>query len=205
MKRRKIAKALMTLGVVFIAFAVGLLCYNTYENKKAEDFSKAVMAVLMEMVEQKKLEDELRPDPFDDEMTEKEIDGYNYVGYLSIPALELDLPVMSTWDSKRLKIAPCRYYGSIKTDNLVIAAHNYRYHFGYLGHLKKDDVVMFTDMDGIDYTYRVQRVDQVLPTDVDKVKDTGFDLTLYTCTYGGARRIVVRCEKIKADKEKDRR
>lgn len=197
MKRQRMGKMLMAVGVVFIALAIGLLCYNNYENKKAEEFSVAVMAILMEMVEKQNAENELRPDPFDDEMTEKEIDGYNYVGYLSIPVLELDLPVMSTWDATRLKIAPCRYYGSVKTDNLVIAAHNYRYHFGFLGHLKKEDVVIFTDMDGIDYTYKVVRVDQVQPTDVDKVKDTGFELTLYTCTYGGARRIVARCERVK--------
>ncbi len=196
MKRRRIAKVLMSLGVICIALSIGLLCYNNYENRKAQQFSDAIMQVMREMVEIEKLQNE-RPDPFDDTMTEKKIDGYMYVGYLSIPALELDLPVMSTWDKTRLRIAPCRYHGSTKTDNLVIAAHNYRYHFGYLGHLKKGDVVVFTDMDGIDHTYKVKRVDQVLPTDVDKVKDTGFELTLYTCTYGGARRIVARCQKVK--------
>ena len=196
MKRIKIAKALMASGLICITLSVALLCYNTYENRKAQQFSDAIMEVLRIMVENEKLQNQ-RPDPFDDAMTEKEIDGYMYVGNLSIPALEIDLPVMSTWDRTRLRIAPCRYYGSTKTDNLVIAAHNYRYHFGYLGHLKKGDVVVFSDMDGVDHTYKVKRVDQVLPTDVDKVKDTGFELTLYTCTYGGARRIVARCEKVK--------
>ena len=196
MKRIKIAKALMASGLICITLSVALLCYNTYENRKAQQFSDAIMEVLRIMVENEKLQNQ-SPDPFDDAMTEKEIDGYMYVGYLSIPALEIDLPVMSTWDRTRLRIAPCRYYGSTKTDNLVIAAHNYRYHFGYLGHLKKGDLVIFSDMDGVDHTYKVKRVDQVLPTDVDKVKDTGFELTLYTCTYGGARRIVARCEKVK--------
>lgn len=186
----------MSVGVICIAFSIGLLCYNNYENRKAQQFSDAIMEVLRIMVETEKAENQ-RPDPFDDSMTEKKIDGYMYVGYLSIPSLEIDLPVMSEWDKTKLRIAPCRYHGSTKTDNLVIAAHNYRYHFGYLGHLKKDDVVVFTDMDGIAHTYKVKRVDQVLPTDVDKVKDTGFELTLYTCTYGGARRIVARCEKVK--------
>ncbi len=46
------------------------------------------------------------PDPYDPEMTVVEIDGYGYVGVLTIPALELELPVMSEWDAARLKIAP---------------------------------------------------------------------------------------------------
>lgn len=132
-------------------------------------------------------------DPFDEEMKIKEINGYGYIGYLSIPALELDLPVMSEWDYGRLKISPCRYYGSTKTDNLVIAAHNYRFHFGYLGHLKPGDTVVFTDMESETLRYTVTSVEQLMPTDVDKVKDTGDDLILYTCTYGGAKRITVRC------------
>ncbi len=184
----------MLLGICCIFFSFCLLCYNNYENRKAEAFSAAVMEVLKQIVEAEKLEEE-KLSPFDEEMAEKEIDGYKYVGRLYIPALDLDLPVMSTWDAKRLKIAPCRYYGSTKTDNLVIAAHNYRYHFGYIGHLKKEDVIQFTDMEGNESVYKVKRIDQVSPTDVDKVKDTGYDLTLYTCTYGGAKRIVVRCEK----------
>ena len=136
---------------------------------------------------------EMPTDPFDEEMTIKEIDGYGYIGYLSVPALSIDLPVMSEWDYSRLKISPCRYYGSTKTDNLVIAAHNYRYHFGYLGHLKEGDVVMFTDMDSGVHNYKVDSVELLMPTDVDKVKDSGSDLILYTCTYGGAKRITVRC------------
>ena len=126
-------------------------------------------------------------------MSVREIDGYGYIGYLSVPALNLDLPVMSEWDYGRLKISPCRYYGSTKTDNLVIAAHNYKVHFGYLGNLKQGDTVIFTDMDSRIHSYKVDFVELLIPTDVDKVKDSGNDLILYTCTYGGAKRIVVRC------------
>ncbi len=190
--KRKIAIAFMTLGVLFIGFAMGLLIYNNYESRSAQKSSD----ILMESIRLNIAENELRDnitDPFDEEMKIKEIDGYGYIGYLSIPALNLDLPVMSEWDYGRLKISPCRYYGSTKTDNLVIAAHNYRYHFGYLGRLKPDDIIIFTDMDAEISRYRVTSVELLMPTDVDKVKDAGDDLILYTCTYGGEKRIIVRC------------
>jgi sortase A len=190
--RKKIAITLMTVGVIFIGFAMGLLLYNNYENKKAQQSADALMeSIRMSIVEVSA--EETPVDPFDEEMKVKEIDGYGYIGYLSIPALELDLPVMSEWDYGRLKISPCRYYGSTKTNNLVIAAHNYRFHFGYLGYLKPGDTVIFTDMESEFYYYTVTSVEQLMPTDVDKVKDTGDDLILYTCTYGGAKRITVRC------------
>ncbi len=190
--KRKIAIAFMTLGVLFIGFAMGLLIYNNYESRSAQKSSD----ILMESIRLNIAENELRDnitDPFDEEMKIKEIDGYGYIGYLSIPALNLDLPVMSEWDYGRLKISPCRYYGSTKTDNLVIAAHNYRAHFGYLGNLKPGDTVVFTDMDAVTHNYKVDSVELLMPTDVDKVKEAGDDLILYTCTYGGEKRIIVRC------------
>ncbi len=190
--KRKIAISLMTIGFLLIAFSMGLLIYNNYENKKAHESSSLLTESIRLSIAENELNHNLT-DPFDEEMKIKEINGYGYIGYLSIPALSLDLPVMSEWDYGRLKISPCRYYGSTKTDNLVIAAHNYRVHFGYLGNLKPGDTVIFTDMEGKISRYEVTSVEQLLPTDVDKVKDSGDDLILYTCTYGGAKRITVRC------------
>lgn len=190
--KRKVAVALMSVGVFFISIALGVLIYNNRENKKAKESSAVLMESILQNLAENESED-IIIDPFDEEMRIKEIDGYGYIGYLSIPALNLDLPVMSDWDYDRLKISPCRYYGSTKTDNLVIAAHNYRFHFGYLGNLKPGDTIVFTDMDSETEYYKVDSVELLMPTDVDKVKDSGDDLILYTCTYGGAKRITVRC------------
>ncbi len=190
--RRKIAIALMSVGVILIGLSVGLLVYNDYESRKAQNSSEALMESIRLSIDEAGLKEEIT-DPFDEEMVIKEIDGYGYIGYLSIPALQLDLPVMSEWDYGRLKLSPCRYYGSTKTDNLVIAAHNYRFHFGYLGKLSVGDRIIFTDMESENHLYQVTAVEQLMPTDVDKVKDSGDDLILYTCTYGGAKRITVRC------------
>lgn len=190
--KRKIAFALMSVGILLICAALGVLVYNNYENKKAQESSEALIESIRTQIAESEITEEMT-DPFDTEMTVKEIDGYGYIGYISVPALGIDLPVMSQWDYSRLKISPCRYFGSTKTDNLVIAAHNYKVHFGYIGNLKPGDYVIFTDMDAKIYNYKVDFVDVVLPTDVDKVIDSGDDLILYTCTYGGAKRIVVRC------------
>ena len=182
----------MITGILFIAFSVGLLVYNNYENKNARKSSDVLMESIRTVISENELKDTVL-DPFDEEMKIKDIDGYGYIGYLSVPVLNLELPVMSEWDYGRLKIAPCRYYGSVKTDNLVIAAHNYRFHFGYLGSLTPGDMIIFTDMDSVNYRYTVTSVELLMPTDVEKVKDTGDDLILYTCTYGGSKRITVRC------------
>ena len=130
----------------------------------------------------------------DKKMTEVEIEGNPYIGYLSIPNLNMELPVISTWDLNRLKIAPCRYSGSIRGEDLVIMAHNYVSHFGSISKLNIGDSISFTDMNGKVTCYEVVGKDVLDPSAVEVVTAGEYDLTLFTCTYGGASRITVYCD-----------
>ena len=115
-----------------------------------------------------------RERPLDPELPVVEIDGNEYVGEISIPAIGIDLPVMSEWSYPRLKIAPCRQFGSSRTDDLVIAAHNYESHFGKLTSLTAGDSVTFTDMDGIVNEYVVNKVEVLDPHSVEEVEHSGY-------------------------------
>ena len=199
---RKIGTLCLILGAAFLLAALGLVCYNTWESQSAMQSSRDILAQMQNRQEQ--LPEETS-DPYADhvdvfdqaakEMTIREIDGHDYIGYLSIPALEQELPVMSAWDYDSLQIAPCRQYGATKTDDLVIAAHNYTSHFGRLSQLRAGDLLTFTDMDAEVVLYAVEAVDVLDPEAVDTVKNSGFDLVLYTCTYGGGSRIAVFCNR----------
>ena len=52
------------------------------------------------------------------EMTTVEVEGRDYIGVLSIPAVERELPVMAQWSYAGLKIAPGRYSGTTYGDDL---------------------------------------------------------------------------------------
>ncbi|MGN0972066.1 MAG: sortase, partial [Aristaeellaceae bacterium] len=56
-------------------------------------------------------------------MPEKRIDGQAYIGMMSIPKLGLELPVISEWSYPKLKLAPCRYTGSVYRDDMIICGH----------------------------------------------------------------------------------
>lgn len=128
-------------------------------------------------------------------MDEIVIDGDSYIGYLSFPRFELELPVMSGWSDSKLQISPCRYTGTLVTNDLVIMAHNFARHFGQISELSAGDVVYFTDVNGSTTVYEVI-VREILPPDAIEDMTAGeFDLTLFTCTYGGANRITVRCNR----------
>lgn len=65
---------------------------------------------------------------------------------------------MSVWDCARLKIASCRYTRSTKTDDIVIAAHNYARHFGSISSLEPGAEVHFVDIDSVIFAYEVEKV-----------------------------------------------
>ena len=192
---RKVSPGLVciVLGVVLLLAAGGLYAYNRYEDAHAGAEAQTVVADLQQKVETP--EPEAESGPLDPELPVVEVDGNEYVGEISIPAIGIDLPVMSEWSYPRLKIAPCRQFGSSRTDDLVIAAHNYESHFGKIGTLALGDEVRFTDMDGIENHYTVSAIEVHDPTDVEAVEHSGHDLVLYTCTYGGKTRIVVFCDR----------
>ena len=200
----------VTMGAVLILSALLLFLYNGYEEHRAGQEAELLLADIRSAIVEKtepttepteieiKITESTEPtETLSAEMPVVEIDGYEYIGYLSIPDLELELPVMSEWDYNRLKVAPCRHFGSSRTDDLVIAAHNYKTHFGSLSSLDAGAEIIFTDMDGIENRYTLMKEPEtVAPDDVDAVQNSGYDLVLYTCTPGGATRVVVFCDRV---------
>lgn len=192
---------LMILGTVLIGSALSLLLYNRQEDIQASQSVDDLMEKLQATIQQPTTTpapSETETEPVETrpaEMTSVIIDGYEYIGYLSIPTLELELPVMAQWDYARLRIAPCRESGATATNDLVIAAHNYDSHFGRLKQLQYGDSITFTEMDGFFNTYHVEKTVILEPNQVEDVLLSDYDLVLYTCTKGGATRVVVYCNR----------
>ncbi|MBS6846516.1 MAG: sortase, partial [Firmicutes bacterium] len=134
----------------------------------------------------------------DMEMPTVQIDGEAYIGVLEFPSLSVSLPVISDWSAAKLRTAPCRYTGSAYRDNLVIAGHNYRTHFGKLQNLSLGDTVLFFDADGNQFAYEVAGVEELDSTAIEEMVTGDWDLTLFTCTVGGTTRLAVRCEALDA-------
>ena len=126
------------------------------------------------------------------EMPVIEIDGYDYIGVLQIPSLDLTLPVISDWSYPALQIAPCRYEGSAYDGGMVIAGHNFDSHFGKLSQLEPGDEIKFIDLSGNTFTYAVAETEVLEATAIEEMVTGGWDLTLFTCTLSGQTRFTVR-------------
>ncbi len=190
----KISNILIAVGTFFIVSAVICFVYNFTQDKNADNFSGEIVSELTNEIPSH--EENWKVYPFMD-MPEKEIKGVKCIAILDIPALDLSLPVSSVWTDENLKIMPCRYSGSVYSDDIVIAGHNYRAHFGRINRLKQGDEITITDMDGNIFRYEVDVIDILEPTDIEEMKSGNWDLTFFTCNFSRSHRVTVRC--LKAD------
>ena len=203
---RKIGNTLILLGLLLLLGAGGLTAYNIWDGIRAE---RASQHIIQEMDIGQDLVEALDREPDDDsEMPVIEVEGYYYIGILEIPSLQLTLPVMDRWDYTRLKISPCVYSGSYKTDDLVICAHNYARHFSPVKWIDMGTDVYLITVDCRVYHYKVTNRETLKPDLVENmIENTNnttdgtitneWDLTLFTCNTGGQTRCAVRCARIR--------
>lgn len=200
-----------TLGTVLLLSALFLVVYNGYVDRKSGETASSVLDELKEDIPEYtetvttmatgesydiyEILGATTTEPVVPEMETVELDGNVYIGYISIPELEVELPVMQDWSYPKLKIAPCRYQGSIYTDDMILCAHNYNTHFGRIKNLHTDSAIVFTEVGGKEHKYTVVNIEELPGTAVEDMKfgnADDWDLTLFTCTIGGQSRVTVR-------------
>ena len=207
-KKNRIGNILKGAGLILVTAAVLLLVYNLWDGHRARESEEAILAEYLQ--ENKKAsespdasdkEDEqnipdyiLNPDMDMPEYTLKSLGDVACIGILEIPALDLELPVISSWSYSSLRLAPCRYSGSAYKGALVIAAHNYQSHCGGLRTLPEGSEVFFTDAVGNRFSYYVAVTEALTPWSVDDMTSGEWPLTLFTCTLDSQNRVTVRCE-----------
>ncbi|MCD8015558.1 MAG: sortase [Lachnospiraceae bacterium] len=205
--RRRLGTFFIALGVTLLIAALVWLAYNQWDNWRAGKSAAEIQEVLGSAEDEAKanqndgsgLPDDLADEDGVREMGTLIIEGNAYIGTLSIPKYGLELPIMAEWSYPGLRIAPCRYQGSVWTDDMILCGHNYDRHFGNLKNLEPGDEISFVDVDGNEFYYEVAEVVILQPTDVEEMisRETGeWDLTLFTCTIGGQTRVTVRCTRV---------
>lgn len=123
------------------------------------------------------------------------VNGHETIGIISLPTIDITLAVLSTWSYPNLNVSACRYSGT-PDGKMVLLAHDYDRHFGRIHELKPGDSVQFTSTDGRVYRYQVTGTEIRGKYELSEILSGDWDLTLFTCTYGGENRVVVRCKRV---------
>lgn len=213
----KWSKRFIGIGILCLLAAFCLTAYNIWSDAQAGETADSALQQMKQFQDDKFQDDKFQDDTVQDtvnpseeeipdyilnpemDMPTQEIDGQDYIGTLVIESLGLSLPIISEWSYPRLQIAPCRYAGSAYLDNMVIAAHNYKSHFGHLKNLSQGDTVTFTDIDGNVFNYQVVEIETLSLYSIQEMTSGDWDLTLFTCTIGGQARVAIRCACVEND------
>lgn len=219
--RKTHAWCLIVTGAMLLVAALLLIFYNMRQDEGSGKESALILSDLRQQIAQQHTEpattepdlmqyiptndlfseyateetQEATEEPTQEEDPVVEIDGSQYIGIISIPCLNVELPVMKDWSYPKLRRAPCRYQGSAATGDLIIAAHNFRSHFGNIQSLNSGDQIVFLNANGDKYIYEVIQTDMVGGRDIPAMlagSQEGWDLTLFTCTLSGQTRVAVR-------------
>lgn len=196
----------MIIATIAIIGAVGLLIYNNIEENRVRDENNSIVSSIESNMDQ-------YSDLNDEGQVEKDlswldygkavgtdysktIDGITYIGILYFPSIEnLSVPVIDTCTDSLLKVSSCRYSGSMKTGDMIIAGHSYKAIFGRLGsNMVVGDLIYFKDLAGNVYKYELTSIESLLPTDVKKMQQGNWDLTIFTCSYDNQERLTYRFE-----------
>ena len=124
-------------GLLLIAAALFLTGYNVWDNYRAGKVANEALEQLAPLIKEDPVPkqgriaietsetDETHGDALEEALIEeieypdyvlnpnmdmpvKQIDGNEYIGIISIPAIDSELPVFNEWSYRNLKTAPCR-------------------------------------------------------------------------------------------------
>ena len=189
---KKISAVVTLVGLVLILCAMAVLFQNKKEDNLAQKLSDTVLPSLKEKIEESNFKPSAAEKDLNQELNR---DLNQYDGYIKIPKLGLELPVMKKLTPANLKKSPCIYSGTAKDSNLIIAAHNYKAHFGKINQLENGDEIQYIDLQNKTYNYHVTAKEKINGRNSEQMQNENYALTLFTCDYTGRDRITIRCER----------
>ena len=130
-----------------------------------------------------------------------EFKGFEIIGKLEIPKLNIDKYILKESSSKALKVSVTKLYGPEINEigNFCIAGHNYSTMLKGIKSLEKKDKIILTDVFGDSVCYEVYDNYQSSPKDVSCLnQNTGGEkeVTLITCTPGAINRVIVKAVEV---------
>lgn len=212
MRKRARGKLLIALGLVLLCAAGSMYALNERQDALAGQSARALLAELNyelrlnpsftlapepslepPVPSQTPIQAPAETPPPSPEPIQTTLSGYDLLGVLSVPDVGVELPILSTWSYDLLKVAPCRYSGTLAGGDLILLGHKYKSHFAPLHKCEVGDSLSFTDAEGREWTYQIDQIDTLHKSETERLPSPGHQLTIFTCTPGGENRLVLRC------------
>ena len=127
--KSKLGIICVILGLAMVISSLGLCVYNYYEQQQAGESVDEIMPQMVQAIrenredkkttltvktparEETALTEDKEPtsEPLITEMETVEIDGNRYIGFVAMPTVNRELPIMADWSYPKLKKSPCLF------------------------------------------------------------------------------------------------
>lgn len=130
----------------------------------------------------------------DPAMPSLEIDGEDFCGLLKVPSFGVTLPLHSSWDNASAAKYPCRFWGSVYDNSLIVGGSGGKGQLDFCNKLDLGDKIRITDMTGTEFTYETVRIDRRKHADMQTFEEMDSDLVLFAPEGNSGGYIIVRCD-----------
>lgn len=191
---------LLIPGLLLVALGGFFLVKNVADDKNAAKNSAAILETLQLRTETDQNPQGITLLPESPPQGQEVTKGLEEaVGVLELPTLSLTLPILKECSYPLLELAPCQYQDSQWQEEgdqrIAIAGHSWASQFGKLSTLSPGDQIRYTPLQQETATYTATQCLTLAGNDQEAFWSGDWDLTLFTCTFDGSQRILVRFEK----------
>ena len=191
----KIYKIVLILLIISAIVTIGLIINKQYRSYENEIENEEIVKQFFNTEKESKIV--------------TSIDGYNVIGIIRIPKINIEYPVLNIETSnpeetiEPMKKSIVKYWGNNVNDygNLSIAGHN-KYDgtmFRKTKNLKIGDLIELIDLEKKTIQYEIYNIFITDPNDVSILETTNSNIrevTLITCTNGNKQRLILKAKEI---------
>lgn len=216
-KYGKVLTVILVIVVIGVLVLLGFLGYDVYKKYTSDRTVAEVMNEFSEVIANNTREENVTVD--NTQVVLENIDtgtittgdsssgtssvvqceGYNVVGTIEIPAIDLEYPILERTTPDSIELAVAILYtanGLNQPGNTLIVGHNYRSgaFFGNNDRLQLDDKVYITDTSGTRIRYNIYNIYETSAEDGDFImRDTNGrrEISLSTCTNNSKARLII--------------
>lgn len=197
--KKQIIYIIILVILIFCATIAIIKIYNIHSERNIyEDKNQNVVKDLKNYLNEVKNENLVET-----ENKDLKFEGYNVIGIIKIPKIELEYPILEQTTEKTMKISISRFWGEEVNSfgNLSLAGHN-NYDGTMFGKNKKlqiGDIVELTDLSGKTIQYEIKEIFKTDPNDTSVLvtnDETIREVTLITCSKGRTERLIIKAFEI---------
>lgn len=195
MSKIKTYKLLRIILIIVAIILLVLVMRKFYKSYKTEKLAEETISKIINQVENQDIVSN---------KIDMQMQGYNVVGIIKIPKIELEYPILEKTNIESLKISITKFWGNSLNEvgNLTLAGHNNLNGtmFGKIKKLENGDIIEITDTQNITLKYEVFKKYVIDPNDISCIQseeEGTREITLITCTNGRSNRLIVKAREIK--------